>query len=106
MAIPDDFPAFLDAFLAAAVARDEAFARKTLPPGLPDDHFGFLLAMRASMAETIAEQRIQPVLKEAGGVVTATYTWKEDDGMTTMDLPFYPHDGSWVSYDPNDPDLA
>jgi hypothetical protein len=102
------FTAFYKTFLAAGVARDAAFARTTLPPNLPDDHFAFLLEMRAGMAEAITESKAAPQIEAGSDKMIVRYDNIDDGdgGTSSIEMPFYAHNGSWVTYDPTDPELS
>jgi hypothetical protein len=108
MANPSDFESFFAAFLTAARNGDATFARSTLPPSLPEDHFAFLLQMRKGMVEEVEENQATPEFEMGDDRCIVHYRWKdpENGGEVGLDMPFYRHEGSWVSYDPADPEFA
>ena len=102
MSTMDQFRSFFSTYSTAMLAGDEDALRQTLPPGIPDEHFAFLMDMNQGFFAQAAADGIEPEFEQRGDCFVAHYEMNSDDGEETMDREFWWHEDRWVSFDPNE----
>lgn len=98
------FKKFFAEYVAAIKKGDAAALRKTLPPGIGDDHVAFLMQVNQGMFGQIEAAGVEPKITEKKGFIELAFEYKDVDGEQTVTRPFWWHQGQWVTFDPANPD--